>query len=319
MGLEARPRPGACIAGGARAAAASSSLVELRVPDPLIELRIFAHRGFAVDNVVLSLVCACFVPLFFFASVYAQVVLGYNAGKTGLYILVVFIGFASASQLGGRILDRRGARPAAVARLGASAAVGFVLWAEPPAAASLGAQWYWIILAGAGIGLALTPVSTDAVNRAPRGSYGEVTGVTQTVRYFASSLGLAVLGSVLISETRSDIVASLTRQGVPKAEATHIAAGFIGSERGLGGRTRLRPGQGSALRDDPARLRPVPEGRLPRDGRRDGGRLPRRRAAHGAWRARGGLKRRRRGSGGPRERDRGRMSAYAADPVDARP
>ena len=212
----------ACIAGGL-ALLGVFAAVELRVPQPLIELRIFSHRGFSVDNVVLFLVCACFVPLFFFASVYAQVVLGYGAAKTGLYILVIFIGFASASQLGGRILDRRGARPAVV--IGSAVAVaGFVLWADH-LHQGLSSQWYGIVLAGAGLGLSLTPVSTDAVNRAPRGSYGEITGVTQTVRYFASSLALAVLGSVLIDQTRSDVTSSLLRQGLPKAEAARIAAG----------------------------------------------------------------------------------------------
>ena len=138
---------------------------ELRQRNPLIEVGIFTHRGFAADNVVMGLVYACFLPLFFFASVYAQVVLGYNAGKTGLYILVIFLGFAVATQLGGRMLDRRGARPAAVIG-SALGAVGFYLWAghlhQP-----LSSQWPWIILAGAGIGLVLTPVTTDAVNRAP--------------------------------------------------------------------------------------------------------------------------------------------------------
>jgi EmrB/QacA subfamily drug resistance transporter len=182
----------ACLAGGVLLLVVFVHF-ELRQSSPLIEVGIFSHRGFAADNVVMALANGCFLPLFFFASVYAQVVLGYNAGKTGLYILVIFIGFAIATQLGGRILDRRGARPAAVIG-SALGAVGFYLWAgdlHHP----LGSQAPWIIMAGAGIGFVLTPVTTDAVNRAASGSFGEVTGVTQTVRYFAASLGLAVLGS----------------------------------------------------------------------------------------------------------------------------
>jgi EmrB/QacA subfamily drug resistance transporter len=195
---------------------------ELRQSSPLIACDIFRHRGFSIDNLVMGLAYASFLPLFFFASVYAQVVLGYNAGKTGLYILVIFIGFAAATQLGGRILDRRGARPAAI--LGSAlGAVGFYLWAghlhQP-----LGSQWPWIIMAGAGIGFVLTPVTTDAVNRAPRGSYGEVTGVTQTVRYFAASLSLAILGSVLIHQTRANAKASLAALQVPHAAAAKIVA-----------------------------------------------------------------------------------------------
>jgi len=211
----------ACIAAGVGLLALFVR-VELRTSSPLIEVRIFGHRGFAVDNVVMALVYACFLPLFFFASIYAQVVLGYNAGKTGLYILVIFIGFAIATQLGGRILDRRGAKPAAVVG-SALGAFGFYLWAghlhQP-----LGSQWPWIILASAGIGFVLTPVTTDAVNRAPRGSFGEVTGVTQTVRYFAASVALAVLGSVLIHQTRANAKASLARLHVPKPVAHRIIA-----------------------------------------------------------------------------------------------
>ena len=55
---------------------------------------------------------AVFVPFFFFASVYAQVSLGYSATEAGVLLLVFFGGFATAAQLGGRITDKRGARPA---------------------------------------------------------------------------------------------------------------------------------------------------------------------------------------------------------------
>jgi len=70
----------------------------------------------------------------------------------------------------------------------------------------------------------LTPVTTDAVNRAPHGSFGEVTGVTQTVRYFAASLSLAVLGSVLIHQTRANATASLAKLHIPDHLASKIVA-----------------------------------------------------------------------------------------------
>ena len=55
-----------------------------------------------------------FVPLFFFASMYAQISLGESASETGLYLLIFFAGFFVATQRGGRILDAKGARPAMV-------------------------------------------------------------------------------------------------------------------------------------------------------------------------------------------------------------
>ena len=80
---------------------------------------------------------------------------------------------------------------------------------------SLGAQWPYIVMAGAGIGLLLGPASTDAVNRAIDASYGEVTGITQTVRNYASTLGIAVLGTVLTTVLTSRLTGSLVAPGVP--------------------------------------------------------------------------------------------------------
>ena len=50
--------------------------------------------------------------------------------------------------------------------------------------------------------------NTDAVNRASRYSYGEATGITQTVRNYGASVGFAILGTVLISDFRSGIASS---------------------------------------------------------------------------------------------------------------
>jgi EmrB/QacA subfamily drug resistance transporter len=204
---------------------------ELRVADPLVPMRLFADRAFLVDNVVLFLLSICFVPLFFFASLYAQIALGENAGEAGLYILVFFIGFTIGAQRGGRLLDKQGARPTVVPGC-AIAAVGFYLWAEALDDLSFSEQWWRLAIAGLGVGMVLGPVSTDALNRAAHATYGAVTGLTQTVRNFGGSLGLAVLGSLLITETVSRVTKSLTSAGVPKARAESIAHAVSGASRG---------------------------------------------------------------------------------------
>jgi EmrB/QacA subfamily drug resistance transporter len=195
---------------------------QLRIENPLLRLRIFEDRAFAVDNAILFLLMIPFVPLFFFASEYAQISLGESASETGLYLLIFFAGFATASQRGGRVLDKVGARPTVVAGC-AIAAVGFFLWGESLTELSVSDQWPYIVIAGIGVGLILSPANTDALNRVPRSRYGEATGITQTVRSFGSCLGLAVLGSVLILENRSQLESSAAEQGVPKHVASEIA------------------------------------------------------------------------------------------------
>jgi len=206
-----------CIVGGLLVVAVFV-LVQLRTPVPLIKVRIFADRAFVVDNVVLFFSMIAFVPVFFFASVYSQVSLGYDANNAGLYLLVFFGGFAPAAQIGGRILDKSGAKPALLAGSLIGAA-GFALWANRLTDLNLGSQWYAIVLAGAGIGLILGPSSTDAVNRAIGASYGEVTGISQTVRNYGSSLGLAVLGTVLTTVFAGRLKDTFVTAGIPAEQA----------------------------------------------------------------------------------------------------
>jgi EmrB/QacA subfamily drug resistance transporter len=206
---------------------------EQQAPEPLLQLKIFRDRAFAVETAVLGLISIVFVPFFFFASVYSQVSLGKSASNAGLYIMWFFLGFVIMAQVGGRILDRRGARLAVV---GGSAlgAVGFFLLAGKLTHLSLGAQSLDIALAGGGLGLMLGTASTDALNRAPATAYGEVTGITQTARNFGASLGLAVLGTILISRNDTNITGALTKAGVPRSVADRVATSF-GSSAPTGG------------------------------------------------------------------------------------
>ncbi len=212
---------------------------ERRATEPLIRLEIFRDRAFSVDTAALGMMSVVFVPFFFFGSVYAQVSLGKTPSNAGEYILYFFIGFVIMAQVGGRILDRRGAKPAVV---GGSVlgAIGFYLLAGKLTDLSLGAQSLNVAIAGGGLGLMLGTASTDAVNRAPSTSYSEVTGITQTARNFGASLGLAILGAILIRENKTNITNALTKAGVPHQAAQRVAGSF-GSAAPRGGSATGQP------------------------------------------------------------------------------
>lgn len=221
--------------------------VETMVAEPLIKVRIFKNRAFFIDNAVLFFAMMAFIPVFFFGSVYAQISLGMSASGAGLYLLVFFAGFAPAVQVGGRILDKSGARmPVTVGC--AIAAVGFYLWGTKVTDISggLGGQWIYIMIGAAGIGLLLGPASTDAVNRAINASYGEVTGINQTIRNYGSSLGLAILGSILIQVNTTKVVETLTNAGVPQSAATAAAASM---NEGIGDGSAFPPGTPQSVID----------------------------------------------------------------------
>jgi EmrB/QacA subfamily drug resistance transporter len=207
--------------------------VERRTESPLMNIAIFGNRPFLVENIILGIVMMVFIPVFFFASVYGQIALGEKATTASLLILYFFLGFVVCAQIGGRMLDRTGAKRPVV--LGcALAAVGFGLWAGKATTLQAGGQVPYIVIAGAGMGLMLGQANTDAVNRASRFSYGEATGITQTVRNYGASLGFAILGTILLSQFRSAITASLTARGVPGPAAAAEAAKIAQLQGGSG-------------------------------------------------------------------------------------
>ena len=237
-------------------------LVELHTEAPLMNVRIFRNQTFLVENIILGIAMMAFIPVFFFASIYGQISLAEKATTSSLLILYFFIGFVVAAQIGGRMLDRIGAKRPVV--LGCVlAAVGFFVWAGQVTKLQSGPLVIWIIMAGAGMGLMLGQANTDAINRASRFSYGEATGITQTVRNYGASLGFAILGTVLISVFRSNITNSLIAHG----RARPGGGGPGGQHRPAAGRQRQH-------RRDPAvhprRLRRRHQGRALRHGHRDG-------------------------------------------------
>jgi hypothetical protein len=218
--------------------------LQVRNPHPLINVRIFRDRAFQVDNAVLFLSMIAFVPVFFFASIYAQVSLGFDANKSGLYLLLIFAGFAPAAQFGGRLLDRVNARRPMV--LGSVlACIGFALWASKMHDFALSAQWPFIVMSGVGIGLLTGPASTDAVNRSIDFSYGEVTGITQTVRNFGSTVGLAVLTTVLTTKLADTLTRALVDEGLPPGQAR--AVGVMAARDGFEGHSAATPAVQSEL------------------------------------------------------------------------
>jgi EmrB/QacA subfamily drug resistance transporter len=208
-------------------------MVERRTESPLINVRIFSNRTFAVENTVLGVASMAFIPVFFFASLYGQIALAEKATTSSLVLLYFFLGFVVAAQIGGRMLDRIGAKRPVV--LGcALAATGFGLWASKVTTLHTGPQTIWIIMAGAGMGFMLGQANTDAINRASRYSFGEATGITQTVRNYGASLGFAILGTILVTEFRDKITTSLVSKGLSHPAAATQASKIAQLQGGNG-------------------------------------------------------------------------------------
>jgi len=80
----------------------------------------------------------------------------------------------------------------------AAIAVGLWLWATELSSLTGGGTLVGMLVTGAGFGLAMSALNTDALNRAPEEIRGEASGIIQTFRNFGSALGMAILGTIVL-------------------------------------------------------------------------------------------------------------------------
>ena len=134
---------------------------------------------------------------FFVLSVYLQEVDGYNAIKTGLVLTPATIGILAVSAGADRLARRHPQRWLIIAGFLVTT-VGMVLLLALVRAHS--AVWTWVpglLLFGLGVGVMLTASVNVVQSSFPDSDQGQISGLSRSVSNLGSSLGTAVVGSVL--------------------------------------------------------------------------------------------------------------------------
>ena len=241
-------------------------LVETRVSDPMMDLRLFRIRAFAAGQAVNFLASMARGGLQFMLIIWLQGIWlplhGYDFASTplwaGIYMLPLTIGFLVAGPASGAISDRLGARAFSTGGLLLTAATFAGLMAIP---ADFDYLLFTVLLAlnGIGMGLMAAPNSAAIMNSVPAADRGAASGVRATgmnAGMVLSMGGFFTLMAVgLASRLPDSLYAGLTRLGVAPDAAHTIAqtppvgtlfAAFLGDN----------PIQALVTQVDPAQLRP---------------------------------------------------------------
>ncbi len=174
---------------------------------PLMPLWIFRMARLRAANVVvLALYSAVFV-MWFFLSLYAQEVLGFDAIQTGLGFVPMTLGVALASSQAPRITARVGARWTLTAGMLLAAAGLALLSGIAPGDSYATSVLPGGVLSAVGLGLSLVPATIVAVQGVPNGEAGLASGLLNTSRMFGGALGLAVLSTIASSRTQAQLLA----------------------------------------------------------------------------------------------------------------
>ncbi|HYI19206.1 MAG TPA: MFS transporter [Solirubrobacteraceae bacterium] len=176
-------------------------VIELRSKAPLVPFGIFKRRTITGTNIVALLVAMALFSMFFFVSLYMQMVLGYDALEAGLAYLPLAVGIIISAGVASSLVTRVGFKPVLIAGLVLTAA-GLVWFAQ----VSVGGDYlsdilFPSLLAAVGLGFAFVPMTIGAVSGVSSQEAGLASGLINTSQQIGGALGLAILVSIANSKT----------------------------------------------------------------------------------------------------------------------
>ena len=201
---------------------------ELRRDDPMLDPRLFGHRGFSAGTLsVFSQFFAAF-GLIFVLMQFLQLVLGYEPLAAGAALAPMAVMMVGVAPRVPRLVERVGVRPVGPVGLGLMA-LGLTLISTMDAGSS-----YWPLLGGGlvlglGMALATAPATTLIVDSLPERKQGVASAVNDAAREVGGALGIAVLGSVV-----ADHVGQLGPSMDPTAFVDGFHAGLLVAAAVLG-------------------------------------------------------------------------------------
>lgn len=190
--------------------------VELRAENPILDVRVFRRPPFAGSNVIAFTAYFGTFAVFFFVALYVQVVGSTSVLGTAGDFVPMTIGMVVASVLTGRWVAAWGPRlPMAFGCLVAGIGIILTDLQISPHAGFTEIGWTMFI-AGAGIGIAMVPVTSAALGSVEARHSGMAASMTNTSRELGAVLGVAILGSIVNGQLTVNLVNRLSAIGIPK-------------------------------------------------------------------------------------------------------
>ncbi len=181
-------------------------LLELRQRLPMLDLSLFKSRGFAGANAVMLFLALAMFGVFFYVSLYVQQILGYSPVQAGAAFLPWTILIMFVAPVAGKLSDRIGARP--IVTSGLVLVAGALLWfSHLGVSESFWALLPGMLLGGLGMAGAMAPTTAAAMRSVAPDKAGVGSAVLNSARQVGGSLGIALMGAIVISGTKSSLEA----------------------------------------------------------------------------------------------------------------
>ncbi|MCU1497889.1 MAG: drug resistance transporter [Acidimicrobiales bacterium] len=214
---------------------------ELRCDHPMLDVRLFGNRSFAIGSSTITLQYMAMFGLYFALAQYLQFAHGYSALETALIALPIGVFAMIGAPLSARNVARFGPRRVVGSGLLVSGTGLLVLALTSSATVPVAVIIAGFALVGLGNGQTTAPSTTLIMGSVPRAKSGVGSAVNDLSRELGGALGIAVLGSAMSSIYRSEIAGRLTSLPATvqaRARSSIVATLDAAEAAGRGGDTR---------------------------------------------------------------------------------
>jgi DHA2 family multidrug resistance protein len=195
---------------------------ELKAERPMVDLRIFKNRNYAVGTTLIFLTCILLYGIGLLTPQFLQLLLGYTSFTAGVATAPLGLGAMVSMILVGYLLSKLDARPIVV--------IGFITFAVSSYMLSrinLGiSPWsvFWPqIIAGSAIGFLFVPCSMLGTAQLRRDEIGSATGFMSLMRNVGGSVGIAMVSTYLVRRSQAH-QSMLAQHLTPEDPQVHQAA-----------------------------------------------------------------------------------------------
>jgi len=174
-----------------------------KLDDPFLEFKVFESKEFSLATILSSIVMMAMVGVEFVIPLYLQIIHGMSAFHSGLTLLFGALFMGIMSPITGNLFDRHGAK-----RLAFTGMFILTVGTIPFAFITRDTPTIYIVFLYAvrmfGISMVMMPVTTAGMNSLPYNLISHGTAVNNTIRQVATSVGTAIMISVLTNITNSN-------------------------------------------------------------------------------------------------------------------
>ncbi|HET9778657.1 MAG TPA: MDR family MFS transporter [Propionibacteriaceae bacterium] len=179
------------------AATATWLLTARRAADPILPLRLFRDRSFAIPTAISFLIGFALFGTVSYLPSYLQIATGASSTRAGLVVTVLMAGVIITLIISGQLISRTGRYRIFPIMGTALATGGLALLATVDPATPTPVMLAFLLLIGFGVGLTMQVMILVAQNGAPRADLGTATSTVTFLRQIGASAGVAVVGAMI--------------------------------------------------------------------------------------------------------------------------